>query len=271
MIIAVDTGGTKTFVAKFTKQGEKTEPIRFPTPKNQEEYIKRLLRTIDSITEKDEVIDGVVVAIPGIVNDGVALWCNHLGWKNFDIKSRLEEYFEDIPVLVENDANLGGLGEIRKLEKIPKTGLYVTISTGIGTGIIVNGHIDEGLSRSEGGRMPIEYNGQLLEWEQFAAGSAIFRDFGKYAADIDSPEDWEIIADRISRGFLAIIPLIQPDLIVIGGSIGTHFHKYEQHLEHLLSIKLPEHIPCPIFITPKEAEQAVINGCYYYAVDQIYS
>ena len=46
------------------------------------------------------------------------------------------------PVLLENDANLAGLGETRQLKKIPAQSLYVTISTGIGSGIITDGHID---------------------------------------------------------------------------------------------------------------------------------
>src|SRR5690606_25422172 len=135
------------------------------------------------------------------------------------------------PVLIENDANLAGLAEARMLDPTPVSSLYVTISTGIGTGVITNGHIDPGLRLSEGGRALIEYDGSVREWESFASGKAIYTIYGKFARDITNKRHWDQIADRISRGFLAAIPLIQPDVIIIGGSIGTYFQRYGKQLE----------------------------------------
>ena len=214
-----------------------------------------------------EKVEAVVVALPGIIKDGVAVWCNNLGWKNFDAGKALEGVLGNAPVVIENDANLAGLAETRVLRPMPMSSLYVTISTGIGTGIITEGRIDPGLQKSEGGRMLVEYDGVVREWESFASGKAIFAAYEKYAREITSKRTWHQIADRISRGFLATIPLIQPDTIIIGGSIGTYFNQYGEQLEAILKEKLPPHIPCPKLRQAKHPETAVIYGCYYYAID----
>lgn len=266
--MTVDTGGTKTLIASFTHNGDIGKTIKFPTPENQDDYVTLLRKTLQE-TYSDTPVEAVIVALPGIIKDGVAVWCNNLRWKNFDAQSALAGVLGDAPVVIENDANLAGLAETRILNPIPTSSLYVTVSTGIGTGVITNGHIDPGLRHSEGGRALVEFDGVVREWESFASGSAIHRTYGRYARDISSERTWKEIADRISRGFLAVVPIIQPDIIIIGGSIGTYFDRYGEQLEAILREKLPPYIICPQFIQAKHPEEAVIYGCYYYALDYL--
>lgn len=268
MLVTVDTGGTKTLITQFDQKGQIGEVIKFPTPKNQNDYIK-VLREILQKNYDSQQVEAVVVGLPGIVKNGVAVWCNNLGWKDFEAGSLLKGVLGEAPVLIENDANLAGLAETRILDPIPLSSLYVTVSTGIGTGVITNGQIDPGLRHSEGGRSLVEFEGVVREWESFASGKAIRTTFGQYARDITSDKIWRQIADRISRGFLAIVPVIQPDIVIIGGSIGAFFDKYGSELENILRQKLPPHIPCPRFIQASHPEYAVIYGCYYYAVDHL--
>ena len=245
MLIAVDTGGTKTLVASFSEDGVLESSFKFATPRTTDDYILELHQAIRQIlTDASPTV--ITVALPGIVKNGIAIWCNNLGWKDFDVRTALISHFPDVPILVENDANLAGLAETRTLEILPDSSLYVTISTGIGTGMITGGVIDPGLRLSEGGRIQIEFDGMMREWESFASGSAIYKTYGKYARDIDSEDTWQQIADRISRGFLVMVPMIQPDIIIIGGSIGTYFERYREHLTNLLKEKLPDHITLPV-------------------------
>lgn len=266
MLIAVDTGGTKTLITSFTHAGTMGESIKFPTPRDPEEYVALVRKTLQE-EYGDKKVDAIIVALPGIIKDGVALWCKNLGWRDFHAAKVLSGALGTVPIYIENDANLAGLAETRVITPIPASSLYVTISTGIGTGIITNGNIDPGLRHSEGGHMLIEYDGVVREWEQFASGRAIFDRYGKYAHDITSKRAWDQIADRISRGFLVIIPLLQPDTIIIGGSIGTYFAQYASQLTGILKETLPAHIPCPKFRQAKHPETAVVYGCYYYALD----
>lgn len=266
MLVTVDTGGTKTLVTSFEQDGTRGELIKFATPERVDDYVALLRDTLQS-QYGHQTVEAIVVALPGIIKDGVAIWCNNLHWKNFDAQAALTGTLGDAPVFIENDANLAGLAETRALSPTPNSALYVTISTGIGTGIITNGQIDPGLRYSEGGRALVEFDGMVREWESFASGKAIYATYGQYARDITSERSWQQIADRISRGFLAIIPFVQPDVIIIGGSIGTYFERYGEQLEALLVEKLPAHIPCPRLQAAAHPEEAVIYGCYYHALD----
>lgn len=266
MLVAVDTGGTKTLVAGFERDGSMPIKLRFPTPAAPDEYVRLLRRALQD-KFAGAPVDAIVVALPGIIKNGVAVWCNNLGWSNFAAREQLSGTLGDTPVYIENDANLGGLGETRIIDPLPVSSLYVTISTGIGTGFITNGRIDPGLRLSEGGRMLIEFDGRIREWESFASGRAIYRTYHHFARDITSKRSWSQIADRISRGFLAAIPLVQPEVVIIGGSIGTYFDNYSQELTKILRAELPPHIPCPQFIKAAHPEEAVLYGCYYYAND----
>lgn len=268
MIVTVDTGGTKTLISSFTNAGKIGKQIVYPTPHDPIKYTQLLRQTLESEYSSKKV-DVIVIALPGIIDNGVARWCKNLGWKNFDVRHALGDVLGGAPIYVENDANLAGLAEARLLKPLPAFALYVTVSTGIGTGFISHGHIDPSLKISEGGHMLVEYDGAVREWESFASGRAIKETYGKYARDIKSVRAWRHIADRISRGFLAVIPLTQPDVIIFGGSIGTHFERYGETLAKLLDERLPPHIVRPTLLQAQHPEHAVIYGGYYYGSDII--
>jgi len=267
MLIAVDTGGTKTLVTSFATDGKPNQEFRFPTPKNTATYLSTLEKLLRDNYDPRE-IDALVIAVPGIVRNNIAAWCMNLGWENFDIASHFK-HFTKAPILLENDANLAGLAETQALGTVPSLCLYVTISTGIGTGIIINGKIEPALSASEGGHSLVEYDGIVRQWQAFASGKSIRETYGAFARDIHDKATWEEIADKISRGFLAIVPVLQPEVVVIGGSIGEFFDQYAPTLESLLKQHLPYHIPCPVFRQALHPDEAVIYGCYYYGTQQL--
>jgi predicted NBD/HSP70 family sugar kinase len=264
MLIAVDTGGTKTLIASFSEDGTLGESFKFETPKDKTDYINLLKTTIDAHYPADS-IDAIVVALPGHTDPktGRLIDANHLNWHDFDAKAVLSETY-NCPILIENDANLAGLAEARRLSPVPGNCLYITISTGIGTGIITDGHINPTFSESESGDMVLEYKGTLDLWEDIASGKAIYETYGHYAHDITDEKTWQEIADKISRGLLTLIPILRPEIIIIGGSIGTYFDRYSKTLIELLDSQLP-HVP--LIVAANHPEQAVIYGCYYYALD----
>ncbi len=268
MIVAIDTGGTKTLIAGYNERGVVTTQYKFETPKKTSEYIDVLTTHLTALFG-DKSVTAISLAVPGMVKNGVAIHCPNLGWKNFPVVKELQGVLNDAPIFLENDANLAGLAEARSFRTIPESCLYVTISTGIGSGIIINGKIDAAVRNSEAGHALIEYDGLVREWETFASGQAVYKAYKKMARDIKSKRTWMQIADRISRGFLAVIPILQPDVIVIGGSMGTYFEQYEPFLKEKLKKHLPDMIPVPKIVQAKHPEEAVIYGCYYYALDQL--
>ena len=267
MLIAIDTGGTKTLITGFSRSGKPTNSYRFPTPKDKENYIAHVSETIHD-NFKNVTYDAIVIGVPGVVKDNKVEWSGNLGWKDFDIVAAIRTTF-DCPVWLENDANLAGLAETMALPTIPRSCLYVTISTGIGTGIIIDGQIAPAFQQSEGGRSMLEYDGKIRSWESFASGRAIYSTYGKFAHDITSKSTWRQIADKISRGFLTIIPLLQPDVIIIGGSIGSYYDRYHVILKKLLRERIQSEIPIPEIRQAIHPEEAVVYGCYYYGKDKL--
>lgn len=270
MIIAVDTGGTKTLVASFETGHKAIKSHRFPTPKNTEVYIDTLAQLI--LKEYDlKKVSAIALASRGFIEKNVVLHDEIiLGWQNFKIVDELKQKLHtDIPIFLENDANLAGLAEVHSLPTTPGAGLYVTISTGIGTGIITNGIIDPHLRLSEGGKSVLEFDGLLRSWESFASGSAIYETYGKYAHDIKDIDTWEAIADKISRGLLALIPLLQPEVVVIGGSIGIYFSQYEKVLKKRLKESFSLSVAVPKIIQAQHPNEAVLYGCHIYAKQQL--
>ncbi len=264
MLVAVDTGGTKTLVATYTRSGRITAEVKFPTPRDPADYMELLSTTITDMTDGKD-IDAIAVAVPGQTKKGIAIICVNLGWHNVPITAPLKKLFK-CPVYLENDANLAGLAEAHALPKKYDNVLYVTISTGIGMGLIIDHTIHPALSITEPGHMVLEYDGKLRKWEDFASGRAIRATYDSYARDIKDRHVWNQIADKISRGFLVLVPAVKPDVIIIGGSIGTYFDKYEKQLQHILTRRLsPEFLPVDLR-RAVHPEQAVIYGCYYFAL-----
>lgn len=270
MIIAVDVGGTKTLVANFDANGKAGKELRFGTPHDEKEFLGTLIKSIDEQFPDRSKLDALCIGLPGEITVTNRLeYAPNLGWRNIAIKTQLAREF-DCPIYVENDANLAGLAEAQQLSPIPLICLYVTVSTGIGTGIITKGKIDPTFSHSEGGHMLLEYDGILREWESFASGHSIYETYGMYAHDIHDTKIWSAIADKISRGLLALIPLVQPDTVVIGGSIGTYFDQYDKVLTAILKQRLNKQlVPLPQIKAAQHPEEAVIYGCYYYAISQL--
>lgn len=267
MLVTVDTGGTKTLIWVFDESGKAVWKKRFLTPKNQDEYVKVLEGELIELRQIYPTLEAVTVALPGFIKDDILVWAGNLPWKNLNLPKELSSGLLDVPVFVENDANLGGLGETRLLDELPAISLYTTISTGIGTGITIDGSISK--LHSESGHLLLEFDGVVQEWEDFASGAAIYKAYGKYAKDITDARTWYNIAQRISRGFLVLIPVLQPDTIIIGGSMGTHLPKYLENLTNLLRERLPERFVVPTIVQAKHPEEAVIYGCYYYAIDSL--
>ncbi len=267
MIIAVDTGGTKTLVGRFSARGTLEDSIKFATPVSSEDYLQTLVTTITTLSQ-NKVPTCISIALPDATDGGMIAKFSNLPWKNLDIRFELAPHFPKSMIIVGNDAKIGGLGEVRGMNIIPKRALYVTVSTGIGVGLIIDGKISHDLMSAEAGHMLLEHDGVMKEWETFASGRAVYQIYGKYGSEITSKRTWHQIADRISRGMFCMLPIIRPDVVIIGGSMGTHFPKYGAMLDGIIREHLSPLIADPSIIQAAHPEEAVIYGCYYNAIDQ---
>jgi len=265
MYIGVDIGGTKTLVAVLDKRGVITESAKFPTPKIYENFLNELNKAVASFETKDFQAGGM--GIPAVVFDrktGEAVSFGNLPWKNVFVGQDVEQ-ITNCPMAVENDAKLAGLSEAMLLKDKYSKLLYVTVSTGIGIALIVDKKIDSNIGDAGGKGMLIEHRGKLQPWESFASGHAIVERYGKKAVDINDEATWQAICRDLSKGLIELIAMMEPDVIVIGGSVGTHFNKYGKILsETLKKYDLPL-ITIPPLIGAARPEEAVIFGCYDFA------
>lgn len=258
---AIDIGGTKTLVAVFDGDGNIVEQIKFPTPKNYEDFITELAATVDKLSTTN--LQRAVVAIPGMPDRdrGVGVVFGNLPWTNVPIEDDVEKVLK-CPVAIENDAKLAALSEALSVKDEFNKVLYVTISTGIGGGIVIDGKIDPHFHDIEIGQMILEHQGRFEQWEDFASGSAIVEKFGKRASDITDPQDWYIIARNIAIGLNTLIASLDPEVIIIGGGVGSHLEKFQARLEEFLKLYEYPMTPVPPIRKAVHAEEAVIYGCY---------
>lgn len=275
MIITVDVGGTKTLVASFSPGGDKIDSIKFPTPKEYPEFLQQLNEAIGKIYSS--MVTCIAIALPGLLDreTGTVLRMGNLTWENVPIRDELRKNY-DVPVLLDNDANLAGLAEANLLskEEYPFV-FYITVSTGIGTGAIVDHKISKQLEDSEGGAMHFLHNGELMKWEHFASGKAIVANYGKFASDINDAATWKKISANLAIGMANIVALLQPDAIVIGGGVGTHFEKFEKPLKKQMQAIAQNSrtikAKMPLIQKAQNPEEAVIYGCYILAKQEGYA
>jgi predicted NBD/HSP70 family sugar kinase len=260
MYLGIDIGGTKTLVATLEGNGVIKESVKFPTPQDYASFINDLAKTVSSLSVKEFAACGV--AAPGRldVKKEVGLVFGNLPWKEVHLKSDIQRMLH-CPVVLENDANLAGLSEAMLLKHKYGRVLYLTISTGINIGFVVDQHIDSDIA-PEAGDIMMERHGKLETWEHFASGKAIVRRFGRRASDINDEATWRTIAYDFALGIGDLIAVLQPQVIVIGGSVGVYFNKYEKLLKEALKEFETPLTPTPPIIQAGRPDQAVVYGCY---------
>jgi predicted NBD/HSP70 family sugar kinase len=264
--LCIDFGGTKTLVCVIDGQGAVQQEARFETPVDYVDFLDQLAEEIKQLPEQ---FTHGVMSVPGLIdhdNDTVIALGNR-PWTNFALKQDLLERTGTTVQLL-NDARLATLAEAKHLSGTYRRVLYITISTGIGGGLAVDGKLVSALDDTEFGKMPIEVSGTFTPWEEIASGRALVAKYQRRASDITEPEIWEEIAHSFALGVGPACATFQPDAIVFGGGVGEQADKFA----HFIKTEL-EHILHPVIRQPQAIlashyqDNAVIYGCYELAKD----
>lgn len=249
----LDLGGTSLKFGLVTANNEIIFHAKKPTgnQKGREEILEIIISSIREVLEKAEKLNYVVSAIglgtPGSVDvsSGKILGYtpNFKDWGEMELKAILEEKFA-LPSFIENDANIAAYGEYRcgagqQFNSI----IYLTLGTGIGGGIILNGQMLRGSRYCGGevGHITIDYNGLICNcggtgcWEQYASASALVRFYNQRSKHMvksafqffQRVKEKEEIALKVlsdyyvylGAGLASLINLFDPEAIVIGGGI----------------------------------------------------
>lgn len=265
MYLGIDVGATKTLFAVFEPSGEVVCEKKIKTDPNYDNFKTDIAAETKELTSQFN-ISHACCALPGTIDPetGTALAFGNENWQNVPVKHDLEAILPDAKVIVHNDAKLAGLSEAKSLEGNYKKVLYLTISTGIGGGVIKDGMIDKDFENFEPGQMVFEHGGQAMQWEDFASGRALKQRYGKIAAEIEDPAIWQEYAAELAHGFENLLATVQPDVVVVGGGVGAHFEKFKQYLQEALNKINNPLVPVPPLLKARRPEEAVVYGCYEY-------
>jgi glucokinase len=186
-IVSIDIGGTRLRAAAYKQ--DQIQPItqkRVETKAKEPNAFGRLINLLEDIWPKNEKVDAIGVSSPGPVDPHtgiIMITPNIKEWRDFPITTKLTEHF-GIPAYLDNDANLAGLAEWKfGAGRGHHNVLYLTISTGVGGGLIINDQLLQGHHglAAELGHTTIQSDGPLCgcghpgHLEAFSSGTGIER------------------------------------------------------------------------------------------------
>lgn len=271
-IVAVDIGGTQMRVAAYAQNKiSPSKQKKIPTLASHPGGLERLIRAIEEVWPPGDSVSAIGLGSPGPLDphSGYLLAPpNNPEWRNFPLAPSVEKHF-GVKTYLDNDANLAGLAEYRfGAGKGHRHVLYITVSTGIGAGVIIEDRLLQGyhglaaeLGHSiidpEGPPCSCGFNGHL---ESFSSGPAIVkhtlreldsgarsvlkRDSGLTARDIaeaaSSGDELAIKAYRRAGEYLGIgvasfLHAFDPSIVIFGGGVSQAgrllFDPFEESLK----------------------------------------
>lgn len=224
-ILAVDFGGTHLRFAAI-KNRKIIKFVKVERPESKKDTLKEIDRNVENLMSKN--VRGIGVSFAGNVMNGIVELSPNLPFEGFNLGRYFRKFKK--PVKIENDANCAALAEIKITGK--KNFFIITIGTGIGGGIIIDGKL------YKGGGFGGEFGGIILDngknFEHYAGTGAIKRLIKKYygiSANHEivkrilhekSKKAGKIrdeIADYIGQGIASLISIFDPEIVVLSGGM----------------------------------------------------
>ncbi|OGX30084.1 MAG: hypothetical protein A3F87_02770 [Omnitrophica WOR_2 bacterium RIFCSPLOWO2_12_FULL_51_24] len=264
--IGVDLGGTYTKLALIDTSGRISRRAKLSTTayKTRGELVSAIVSEVKAVLEKTHLspnaLLGVGIGVPGLVDFDRGLvytLTNVPGWKNTPLKGILEAKLK-VPVLVDNDVNVMTLGECRfGAGKGAKNLVCITLGTGVGGGIMIDGRLYRGCTFSAGevGHMPLkeeglscncggygcleryvgnryiveEIRGKIRGGSPTAIKGLVNGDLSAITPEVISKaalkgdrlsiDFWNTVGKRIGVTLAGIVNLLNPERIIIGGGV----------------------------------------------------
>lgn len=256
--IAIDIGGTKMMAAAVNTDIQILRRTKAATPLDLQAGLDQLQAMIAEVAAGEEVL-GIGMAIGGPIDipAGTVSPLNQPQWRDVPMKKLMETRW-GCPFYFGVDTDVAAVAEYYLAGLDVPRFLYVTVSTGLGGGFLLDGKVYRGLhgAHPEVGHQAVaarvKYPDRVLCGcgntdclEALVSGSGIARIYGKPAQDLD-PDEWDEVAFNLSQGLRNMIMPLAPDLIVLGGGVttggGQHFldRTYAYLRQNLRLVPLPE-------------------------------
>jgi len=233
---AVEAGGTKFIcaVGKNHKNIHRQTAIPTDTPENTLnacfDFFKEATSTFGPLSAVGLASFGPLDLDKNSNTYGALINTPKQGWSDTNIYASLQNHL-GVPVAVDTDVNCAVLAEVHLGNaKGCNSAVYVTIGTGVGAGVYINGNLIHGLIHSELGHIPVStapedkfagicsFHGNCLEG--LASGPALAARWGQPAETLaDDHMCWELEAYYLAQMCLTITLLVSPERIVLGGGV----------------------------------------------------
>lgn len=292
-VVAVDIRPTRTFVMVTDLVGHQLASVTsFPTERDPKTFVSDLVRRIKAILVEHKDLgrcQGVGVVVPGMVESeaGRVLLAPNLGWKDVKLRDPISAGL-GIPVQIENSGKACALAQLwaTRDAKAPSNFVYITVSDGLGVGIVMGGELVRGQHNIAGefGHLPLNIDGPRCGcgatgcWEAYVSNLAtLSRYFGRdlrerpVSADVAALTVDDLIARArggdgkalaallstaryLGLGLGSVVNAIDPSQVYIGGEITAAWDLIEPTVRSALAERAltPPAGATPITIVPPE-------------------
>ncbi|HHW90077.1 MAG TPA: ROK family protein [Clostridiales bacterium] len=306
--IGVDIGGTNIKTGVVDKQGNILKKHSFPTLSSRpyQEIVQdinlAITKLLNDLGIKKEQIQAIGIGSPGSVDSktGVIIYSNNIQWKNVSLGSELTR-LTGLPTYVHNDANAAAMGEwMFGAGKGYKDIVLITIGTGIGGGVVINGDLLEGnySAGAEIGHTRLGGKGNLCTcgrtdcFETYASATALIRMTKQAMQDNPDSKMWDYVNGDINKtggrtafecakagdsaaqkvideyiyylgeGIANMANIFRPDIIILGGGVCAQGESLTKPLQKHLdkNIYAKDLLPTVQIITAKLGNDAGIIG-----------
>jgi glucokinase len=231
VLIGLDIGGTKIMVAAADTEGHILRRARRATSSSLAKDLENINSMIAQVASGENLL-GMGAAIGGPLDweTGIVSPLHQPDWRNVPLKAIMEEKW-GCPFRVDVDTNVAAVGEYRWGGVAARRFLYLTLSTGMGGGFLVDGRIYRGQNGAhpEVGHQAIHFrcsNPSAVQCEcgapdcleALVSGNGIRRIYGRSAETL-SQEEWDEIAYNLGQGLRNMAAFYAPNIIRIGGGV----------------------------------------------------
>ncbi|MGN0331766.1 MAG: type I phosphomannose isomerase catalytic subunit [Lachnospiraceae bacterium] len=263
--IGIDIGGTDTKIGlvDIHQKVIAFEKMKTGASRPARDVIAEIgTKTLKLLDEQGISMDqcvGAGIGVPGTVDrkNGIVRYSNNIKWENVEIVKEIEKFLP-VPIKIANDADCAALGEtVAGAGKECQDVIMITLGTGVGGGIVLDGNIYEGkgIGGSELGHMVIVEDGEQCTCgrrgclEAYASATALIRDAKRATGKEMTPEEIfegyrkednvlkdvvELYIRRLGVGIVNIVNIFRPQLVILGGGISGQGEILTKPLEKIM-------------------------------------
>lgn len=229
--IGLDIGGTKILAAAVDEAGKELGRMRADTPSELSAGLELLHKMIAGLAAENKIMGiGATCGGPLDAVSGVVSPLHQPNWRNIPLKAIMEQRWQ-CQFQVDVDTNVAALGEYHLGGYGERTFLYVTLSTGMGGGFLLDGKIYHGKGHPEVGHQMINFRschpdravcecGAGACLEALVSGNGIQQMYSKPAEQL-TRQEWDEVAYNLGQGLRNIAAILSPEIIVLGGGVAV--------------------------------------------------